>query len=181
MSTTSWTPASSLSSETPQHALVGFLAKESPRYVAIPMGTCDAIFVNHWFEDRILPSERKSPNTHTTRLFEMMHSDFNYAAVLGIKHLMLNQHDHHQERLRLRWLPQDEACAEVFLISCYGITDHVAVIPTPYLRRRFGKTRTIEGVFEPHQAWQVLPFLKTKCPSWTVSLLLCFPCVLSEI
>jgi hypothetical protein len=162
-------PTSSWSSETPQQALIDFLAKESPRYVAFPMGACDAIFVNHWFEDRILPSERKSPNTHTTRLFEMMRPDFSYAAVLGIKHLLLNKYDYNQERFRLRWLPQDEACTEVFLISCYGVSDHVAVIPTPYLRRRFGKTRTIEGVFEPDQAWQVPPFLSTKCPSWTLS------------
>lgn len=155
---------SNWSSETLQHALINFLVQETPRYVPFPgyMGpSCDAIFVNRWFENHLIVPETKTSSTPPERLFEVMRPDFNFTAVLGIKHLMLNRHGQQHKTFRLQWLARDEASSEVFLISCHGISDHVAVIPTPYLRRRFGTNRCIEGALEVDQACPTIlaPFM----------------------
>lgn len=162
MSTRSGTPISGWFSESPQRALVDFLMKESSRYIPFPyINRCDAIFVHRWFDNHLFAPACNLQYRHTERLFELMHPDYAHATVISIKHFLVSRHNKHSERFRLRWSKHDENFSEVFLIQCFGLAEHVAVVPTSYMRSRYGDVRNIEGVFESDQACPSLlaPFM----------------------
>jgi hypothetical protein len=167
MSTTSGVPTSASScdspqSESPQRELADFLTKESSRYVPLPyLFRCDAIFVHRWFATYLFAPDFHPQGQRTERLFELMNPDYSCATVMGIKLLLVNRNKDHPGRFRLRWSKKDEAFSEVFLISCFGLPDHAALIPTKYLRTRYGDASNIEGVFELDQACPSLlaPFM----------------------
>jgi hypothetical protein len=137
-------------SVTPLRELTNFLTKASSRYVPLPQlnQTCDAVFVHPWFESQLFARRFNSQYEQTERLLELMTQDYANTIVLGIKVFTVGRHRENPERFRLRWSKHDEDFSEVFLISCFGLPDHVAVVPTSYMRRRYGDVRNIEGRFE---------------------------------
>lgn len=90
-----------------------------------------------------------------------MNPDYASATVMGIKLLLVNRNKDHPGRFRLRWSKEDEDFSEVFLVSCFGLPDHAAVVPISYIRTRYGDASNIEGVFELDQACPSLlaPFM----------------------
>jgi hypothetical protein len=155
-STSSWScesPESDLQSEQPQRELADFLTAQCPRYIRLPsMFKSEALFVHKWFTTHLFVPSCHPKSQHIERLFELMSLNFSCATVIGLKLLVVNRNGKEPGRFRLRWSKDDENFSEVFLISVFGLSDHVAVMPTKYLRNRYGDTGNFEGDWEPEQA-----------------------------
>lgn len=148
--------------EKPQRELAHFLTRESSRYIPLPyMFRSDAIFCHRWFATNLFVPSHHPDSQRTERLLEFMDPNFSCATVMGIKLLLVNRNNEDPSRFRLRWSKEDEYFSEVFLISVFGLPDHVAVIPRSYLQNRYGDASSVEEAFELDQACPSLlaPFM----------------------